>query len=284
MQKTLSEILEIEGIGLHSGLPSKMTFYPAEAESGVVFTRSDLPNKPEFKAVYNQVVDTQNCTCLGNANREIVSTIEHIMAALYILGIDNVRIDVTNPETPIMDGSAKVFYEQLKKIPLKELSAKRKYLKVLREVEFADGKGAKIVLKPADKFDIHFTIDFPSKIVGHQEFSGEINEDVFGQKIAPARTFCEKYQVDYLRSVGLIKGGSLENAVVLDGEKILNEGGFRVENEAVNHKVLDCIGDMYTSGYRLLAKVEAERSGHFHNNEVLKILFSNPNNYQLIEE
>lgn len=284
MQKTLSEILEIEGIGLHSGLPSKMTFYPAEAESGVVFTRSDLPNKPEFKAVYNQVVDTQNCTCLGNANREIVSTIEHIMAALYILGIDNVRIDVTNPETPIMDGSAKVFYEQLKKIPLKELPAKRKYLKVLREVEFADGKGAKIVLKPADKFDIHFTIDFPSKIVGHQEFSGEINEDVFGQKIAPARTFCEKYQVDYLRSVGLIKGGSLENAVVLDGEKILNEGGFRVENEAVNHKVLDCIGDMYTSGYRLLAKVEAERSGHFHNNEVLKILFSNPNNYQLIEE
>lgn len=284
MQKTLSEILEIEGIGLHSGLPSKMTFYPAEAESGVVFTRSDLPNKPEFKAVYNQVVDTQNCTCLGNANREIVSTIEHIMAALYILGIDNVRIDVTNPETPIMDGSAKVFYEQLKKIPLKELPAKRKYLKVLREVEFADGKGAKIVLKPADKFDIHFTIDFPSKIVGHQEFSGEINEDVFGQKIAPARTFCEKYQVDYLRSVGLIKGGSLENAVVLDGEKILNEDGFRVENEAVNHKVLDCIGDMYTSGYRLLAKVEAERSGHFHNNEVLKILFSNPNNYQLIEE
>lgn len=284
MQKTLSEILEIEGIGLHSGLPSKMTFYPAEAESGVVFTRSDLPNKPEFKAVYNQVVDTQNCTCLGNANREIVSTIEHIMAALYILGIDNVRIDVTNPETPIMDGSAKVFYEQLKKIPLKELPAKRKYLKVLREVEFADGKGAKIVLKPADKFNIHFTIDFPSKIVGHQEFSGEINEDVFGQKIAPARTFCEKYQVDYLRSVGLIKGGSLENAVVLDGEKILNEGGFRVENEAVNHKVLDCIGDMYTSGYRLLAKVEAERSGHFHNNEVLKILFSNPNNYQLIEE
>lgn len=284
MQKTLSRILEIEGIGLHSGLPSKMIFYPAVADSGVVFVRADLPHKPEFKALFNQVVDTRNCTCLGNEHKEIVSTIEHIMAALYILGIDNVRIELTNPETPIMDGSAKVFYEQLKKVPLKDLPAKRKYLKVLREVEFADGKGAKVVLKPADKLDIHFVIDFPSKIVGHQEFSGEINEDVFGQKIAPARTFCEKYQVDYLRSVGLIKGGSLENAVVLDGEKILNEGGFRVENEAVNHKVLDCIGDIYTSGYRLLAKVEAERSGHFHNNEVLKILFSNPNNYQLIEE
>ena len=284
MQKTLSKILEIEGIGLHSGLPSKMTFYPTVAGSGVVFVRADLPDKPEFKAIYNQVVDTRNCTCLGNEHKEIVSTIEHIMAALYILGIDNVRIEVTNPETPIMDGSAKVFYEQLKKVPLKDLPAKRKYLKVLREVEFADGKGAKVVLKPADKFDIHFTINFPSKIVGYQEFSGEITEDVFAQKIAPARTFCEKYQVDYLRSIGLIKGGSLENAVVLDGEEILNEGGFRVENEAVNHKVLDCIGDMYTAGYRLLAKVEAERSGHFHNNEVLKILFSNPNNYQLIEE
>ena len=245
MQKTFSEIFEIQGIGLHSGLPSKMTFYPADANSGIVFVRADLPNKPEFKAVYNQVVDTRNCTCLGNEKKEIVSTIEHIMAALYILGVDNARIEVTNPETPIMDGSAKVFYDELKKVPLKELSAKRKYLKVLQKVEF---------------------------------------DDVFAVKIAPARTFCEKYQVDYLRSIGLIKGGSLENAVVLDGEKILNEGGFRVENEAVNHKVLDCIGDMYTSGYRLLANITAEKSGHFHNNEVLKKLFADTHNYQIIEE
>lgn len=284
MQKTFSEIFEIQGIGLHSGLPSKMTFYPADANSGIVFVRADLPNKPEFKAVYNQVVDTRNCTCLGNENKEIVSTIEHIMAALYVLGVDNARIEVTNPETPIMDGSAKVFYDELKKVPLKELSAKRKYLKVLQKVEFDDGKGAKVILEPSDKLHIHFTIDFPSKIVGHQEFDGDIEPSVFAVKIAPARTFCEKYQVDYLRSIGLIKGGSLENAVVLDGEKILNEGGFRVENEAVNHKVLDCIGDMYTSGYRLLANITAEKSGHFHNNEVLKKLFADTHNYQIIEE
>lgn len=284
MQKTFGKIFEINGIGLHSGLPSKMTFYPAEANSGIVFVRADLPHKPEFKAVYNLVVDTRNCTCLGNAQKEVVSTIEHIMAALYILGVDNARIEVTNPETPIMDGSAKVFYEQLKNVPLKELPAKRKYLKVLREVEFADDKGAKVILQPSDKLHIHFTIDFPSKIVGHQEFEEDINEAVFAQKIAPARTFCEKYQVDYLRSIGLIKGGSLENAVVLDGEKILNEGGFRVENEAVNHKVLDCIGDMFTSGYRLLADVTAEKSGHFHNNEILKKLFADTHNYQIVEE
>ncbi len=284
MQKTFSEIFEIQGIGLHSGLPSKMTFYPADANSGIVFVRADLPNKPEFKALYGQVVDTRNCTCLGNGKKEIVSTIEHIMAALYVLGVDNARIEVTNPETPIMDGSAKVFYDELKKVPLKELSAKRKYLKVLQKVEFDDGKGAKVVLEPSDKLHIHFTIDFPSKIVGHQEFDSDIEPSVFAVKIAPARTFCEKYQVDYLRSIGLIKGGSLENAVVLDGEKILNEGGFRVENEAVNHKVLDCIGDMYTSGYRLLANITAEKSGHFHNNEVLKKLFADTHNYQIIEE
>ena len=131
---------------------------------------------------------------------------------------------------------------------------------------------------------VHFIIDFPSKIVGHQEFDGDIESAVFAAKIAPARTFCEKYQVDYLRSIGLIKGGSLENAVVLDGEKILNEGGFRVENEAVNHKVLDCIGDMYTSGYRLLANITAEKSGHLHNNELLKKLFADTHNYQIVEE
>ena len=133
MQKTFSEIFEIQGIGLHSGLPSKMTFYPADANSGIVFVRADLPNKPEFKALNGQVVDTRNCTCLGNEKKEIVSTIEHIMAALYVLGVDNARIEVTNPETPIMDGSAKVFYDELKKVPLKELSAKRKYLKVCKK-------------------------------------------------------------------------------------------------------------------------------------------------------
>ena len=126
-------------------------------------------------------------------------------------------------------------------------------------------------------------IDFPSKIVGHQEFNGKIDEKIFADIIAPARTFCEKYQVDYLRSIGLIKGGSLENAVVLDGDEILNEGGFRVENECVNHKTLDCIGDMYTSGYHMLAEVEAFHSGHFHNNEVLKKLFGDTQNYQIIE-
>ena len=286
MQKTLSHSVEIKGIGLHSGLESRLMFLPAPENTGIVFVRSDLSGNNEFPALYSHVVDTRNCTCLGNQDKQIVSTIEHIMATLYILGIDNVRIEVNQPEVPIMDGSAKVFYEALKVVPLKEQNAPRKYLRIKKQVAFTDDKGNEIVLEPAENaaLEVRFEIDFPSKIVGHQVFDGNINEAVFAKQIAPARTFCEKYQVDYLRSVGLIKGGSLENAVVLDGETILNEGGFRVSNECVNHKVLDCIGDMLTSGYRLAAKITAKRTGHFHNNEVLKKVFANADNYEIIEE
>lgn len=284
MQKTLAQSITIEGIGLHSGVKSTLTLQPAEVNSGIVFVRSDLAENNELPARYNQVVDTRNCTCLGNAAGQIVSTIEHIMAVLYILGIDNARIEVNNPEVPIMDGSAKVFYDILRQVPLTEQNAPRKLLRVKKEVAFSDGKGGQIVLRPATGLEINFTIDFPSKIVGHQEFAAPISEALFATEIAPARTFCEKYQVDYLRSVGLIKGGSLENAVVLDGETILNEGGFRVPDECVKHKVLDCIGDMYTAGYRLSAAITADHTGHFHNNEVLRRLWADAQNYEIIEE
>ena len=282
-QKTLSEKVEIDGIGLHSGCSSKLVFKPAAENTGIVFVRSDLKDNNRFPALYFHVVDTRNCTCLGNASGQVVSTIEHVMAALAVLGIDNVEIEVNNPELPIMDGSAKVFYEVLKKVALVEQSAPKKVLKVKKTVEFKDDKGNYVILRPSDALNIHFTIDFPSAVVGHQEFEGKITEDIFASEIAPARTFCEKYQVDYLKSIGLIKGGSLDNAVVLDGETILNEGGFRVHNECVNHKTLDCIGDMLTSGYYIAGEAEAFHSGHFHNNEVLKKLFENNENYEITE-
>ncbi len=284
MQQTLKSELKISGIGLHSGCSSNLIISPADENSGIIFKRSDLSENPLFPALYSNVADTRNCTCLGTQNGQIVSTIEHIMAALYAYGIDNAVISVDNPEVPILDGSAKVICESLKNAELVEQTAKRKFLHIKKAVVFTDDKGAFVSLKPADDFKISFDIDFPSKIVGHQEFSGIITKDLFVNQIAPARTFCEKYQVDYLRSIGLIKGGSLENAVVLDGETILNEGGFRLENECVKHKVLDLIGDMYTSGYRLKAEVTASKSGHYHNNEVLKKLFSDETNYEIIEE
>jgi len=283
-QHTLSQEVEITGIGLHSGCESRLVFKPAAENTGIVFVRSDIAANCRFPALYNNVADTRNCTCLGNADKQIVSTVEHIMATLAVLNIDNAEIAVNNPEVPIMDGSAKIFYETLKKIPLLEQQAKKKFLKVEKEVKFADSNGNYVVLRPADRFKIHFVIDFPSAIVGHQEFDEEISENVFAKKIASARTFCEKYQVDYLRSIGLIKGGSLENAVVLDGNTILNAEGFRMPNECVNHKTLDCIGDMFTSGYNIIAEVEAFHSGHFHNNEVLKKLFADTENYKITEE
>lgn len=283
MQHTVKNTIEIKGIGLHSGCESVLTIEPAAENTGIIFKRKDLKTEMSIRALYSNVVDTRNCTCLGTSPQNIISTIEHLMATLYILGVDNAEITVNNPEIPILDGSAKVFYEILSQAELLPQNAPRRFLKVTKEVNFTDDKGANVTLYPADKFSVHFDIEFPSKIVGHQRFDGEITKERFAAEIAPCRTFCEKYQVDYLRSIGLIKGGSLENAVVLDGENILNPEGFRLPNECVNHKVLDTIGDLYTSGYYILAKVVANKSGHYHNNEVLKALFASSDNYEVIE-
>lgn len=282
-QQTIGQQFEIEGIGLHSGLKSKLVFKPLAENSGIFFKRSDLPDAPALPALWSKVVDTRNCTCLGSDDKNVVSTIEHLMSALYARGIDNVLVEVSNPELPIMDGSAEVLYKALCNIPLQEQSAPRKYLKILKEVSFADDKGNHAVLKPYEKgLQIRFEIDFPSKIVGHQVFEGEITPELFAAEIAPCRTFCEKYQVDYLQSIGLIKGGSLENAVVLDGETVLNPEGLRHPHECVNHKVLDAVGDLYTSGYRILGELNAFKTGHFHNNQLLKVLFSDQSNYELV--
>lgn len=282
MQTTLSDNLFLSGIGLHSGCEVNLNILPAPADTGIVFRRVDLPNKPEIKALYTGVVNTQNCTCMGDKDGNLVSTVEHVMAALSVKGVDNAIIEVDNQELPIMDGSAKVFYDALKKMPLKELDTPRKMLKVKKEISFIDKNGNGVTLKPSEKFIINFEIEFPSKVVGHQKFSAEITPELFEKEISPCRTFCEKYQVDYLQSIGLAKGGSLDNAVVLDGETIMNPGGFRVKNECVNHKVLDAIGDLYTSGFHILGELIASKTGHFHNNELLKVLFSDQSNYELV--
>ena len=283
MQHTLAQELTIKGIGLHSGCETVLTLKPAPENHGIVFKRVDLPSQPKIKAVYGNVVDTRNCTCIGDSSGNIVATIEHLMAALSVMEIDNVLIEINNQEMAIMDGSALPFYEELKKVGTISQKSPRKILKVLKSVSYTDDKGNKIELLPAEDFSVHFTIEFPSKVVGHQEFNDKITPEIFKTEIAPCRTFCEKYQVDYLRSIGLIKGGSLENAVVLDGDNILNEGGFRVPNECVNHKVIDAIGDMYTSGFALQGKVIANKTGHFHNNQILKVLFADATNYEIRE-
>ncbi len=281
MQQTLKTPLKFEGIGLHSGCRVNLTINPAPENSGIVFRRVDLPAKPEVRALYSNVADTRNCTCL-NKDGAVVSTIEHLMSALYMAGIDNALIEVDNQELPIMDGSAKPFWDVLSQAELVRQNSPRRVLKVKKNISFSDDKGNTVSLSPAETFSVHFEIDFPSKIVGHQVFDAELNKEVFTDDIASFRTFCEKYKLDYLQSIGLIKGGSLENAVVLDGETVLNPEGFRVKNECVNHKVLDAIGDLYTAGYRAIGQLNADKTGHFHNNELLKKLFSDSSNYELV--
>ena len=284
-QRTLKQEITIKGIGLHSGLSSVLTLKPLPGNSGIVFCRSDVENSCLINGTYNNVIDTKNCTCLGK-NGQIISTIEHLMAALYVLQIDNVLVECSNQELPILDGSSQMFLTELEKAQTLTQEEPCRILKVLKPVKFEDDKGNFVELLPSDTDDlnVHFEIDFQSEIVGHQVFDSSINYEVFESQIAPCRTFCEKYQIDYLKSIGLIKGGSLENAVVLDGEKILNPEGFKVANECVNHKVLDLIGDLYTSGYRIAANVNAYRTGHYHNNEVLKKLFADSGNYEIKTE
>lgn len=278
-QHTFEKNIEIKGIGLHSGFDSVLKIMPAPENTGIVFEQNEI----SIPALYSNVKDTRNCTLLKK-DGAVVSTIEHLMATFYALGVDNAHIICSNPELPIMDGSAQVFLNLLKKEKLTEQNAPRKILKVLKTVRFEDEKGNFIELSApkTEGLKVCFEIEFPSKIVGRQVFENSITFDVFAKELAPARTFCEKYQIDYLRSIGLIKGGSLENAVVLDGEKILNPEGFRVQNECVNHKTLDLVGDLYTSGYFINADVKAYKTGHFHNNEVLKKLFENKNNYEIL--
>lgn len=284
MQHTIGKSVEFNGVGLHSGVATQLFVEPAPENTGIVFVRSDITDFSPIPAVYSQVVDTRNCTCLGDKDGNIVSTIEHLMAALAILKIDNAVIKVSAPEMPILDGGALMFYNELKNVGLKEQNTPRKIAKVMQKVEFKDDKGNYVILEPNDDFFVHFVIDFPSPVVGHQEFDRVIAEEMFAAQIAPCRTFCEKTQIDYLRSIGLIKGGSLDNAVVLDGNKILNPDGFRVPNECVNHKVLDAIGDMATAGFAIKGKLTAYHTGHFHNNQILRTLFANSSNFSIEEE
>lgn len=283
MQKTLKNPVTFNGVGLHSGVDVVLTINPATENHGIIFKRVDIDPQPEIPALYSNVVDTRNCTCLGDKQGNLVSTIEHIMAALSVAGIDNALIEVNNQEIPIMDSSAQEFYQKLVEADKVEQKAPKKILKVLKEVVFEDEKGNKVSLKPSDKGQfINFEIIFPSQIVGHQKFEGEITPQRFEKEIYQCRTFAEKNQIDYLRSIGLIKGGSLENAVVLDGESILNPEGFRVKNECVNHKVLDAIGDLYSSGYYIMGEFNGYKSGHYHSNQLLKKLFSDESNYTII--
>lgn len=284
-EKTLQNAIPCVGIGLHSGKKVGMTLKPAPAGTGIVFVRTDVTDKKNtIPATYDRIVDTRLCSCLGNEDGVTVSTIEHLMGALSGFGITNLFIEVDSPEVPIMDGSASDFATLIECAGVLEQDAPLKALKIKKEVSFSDGKGAEVCLYPAEEgLSIDFMIDFKqSRAIGRQEYSITLTPRSFKDSVAYARTFGFAQEVEMLRTMGLARGGSLDNAVVVDGDKVLNPEGLRSENEFVVHKTLDAVGDLYQVGMPIIGHFSGVKSGHAHTNMLLRRLMADPSAYEIV--
>ena len=272
-QKTLSKEVRFNGIGLHSGKKSEIRLLSAKEDSGVIFKRIDLKKNNLIKAKYSNVTSAKLCTTLENVHGTKVSTVEHLLAAIYIAGIDNVIVEIDNEEVPIMDGSAKDFLETLGKHELIVQKRKRNYLKVLKKIELHDGE-RRISIEPSDTFEVDFQLNYKNEIIGKQRNIVNIKNDNLEQ-IYCSRTFCLYQDIEKIKKIGLAKGGSLDNALVVDNDKVLNKGGLRNEKEFVNHKILDLLGDFVLSGHRILGKVNCYQGGHELSNKFLRKLMKN---------
>jgi len=281
-QKTINKNIEFKGIGLHSGLAVTMTIKPAEPNSGIIFKRIDLKeNNIIIPNIFN-VSSAVFCTTISNENGASVSTIEHLMGALYGLGIDNLLIEIDNQEVPILDGSAKLFVEAISQIGIKNSDAPIKIIKIEKKIEFNDGQKT-ISIEPSKiSLDIDFELKYENEIIGTQRNLVKVYESDLTD-IYNSRTFCLFEDVEKLKAMGLAKGGSLDNAVVVKNKKILNENGLRNEKEFVNHKILDCIGDLYLTGYKVIGKIICSQGGHKLTNQLLRKVFQNDENFSLIE-
>ena len=281
-QKTIKKPVTFSGIGLHSGKPSKICVKPANPDTGIVFKRIDQKDNNLIYPNFMNVSNTALNTTISNRNGVRVSTIEHLMGALFGIGIDNALIEIDNEEVPILDGSAKVFIEEILTAGL-ELSDKPiKIIKINKKIEFK--KGDKFIsIEPSKlSLDIDFELKYKNKIIGNQRNKKNVYEDDLTE-IFNSRTFCLYEDIEMIKKNGLAKGGSLDNAVVVKGEEILNAEGLRNSKEFVNHKILDCIGDLYTCGYRMIASVNCSQGGHYLTNSLLREIFNNKDNFSIIE-
>ena len=282
-QKTLKTEIGCTGIALHSGCKTAMTLKPAEENFGIRICRTDLFNGArEIVVNWQNVVDTRLATTVGNDHGATVSTIEHLMAALAGCEIDNVLIEVDGPEIPIMDGSAAPFVFLIESAGLVKQSAARTAIKILKTVTVDDGTRA-LTVTPSDEFSLDFEIDFGSSAIDCQERVFERTGENFKSDISRARTFGFEHEVDALRDAGLALGGSLDNAVVISGDKVLNKDGLRYNDEFVRHKILDCVGDLYLAGGPVIGAVQASRSGHAMNNELLRALFADDDAWKRVD-
>ena len=272
-QKTLSQNVSFEGVGLHSGENVKINVIPAKDNEGIVFKRIDLVKNNLIKANFANVSSAKLCTTLKNNHGVKVSTVEHLLAALYLADIDNAVIEIDNVEVPIMDGSAKIFLEAFKNLKIINLKEKRKFLKIEEKIELVDGN-KKISIEPSDNtFEVEFQLNYDNSIIGMQKNTINFDKDNIDD-IYQSRTFCLYNDIEKIKKAGLAKGGSLDNAVVVNENQVLNEGGLRNKKEFVNHKILDLVGDFLLSGKRILGKVKCYQGGHELTNKFLRKMLS----------
>ena len=271
-QKTISKVVNFKGIGLHTGKKSQISIYPGKVNEGIIFKRTDLKDNNLIEANFQNVSSAKLCTTLENKNGVKVSTVEHLLAAFYICGIDNALVEINCEEVPIMDGSAKEFLKILKNTKITVLPKKRKYLKILKKLELVDGK-RRISIEPNnDSLEVDFQLDYENKLIGKQKNIVDFRKDDL-RDISVSRTFCLFEDIEKIQKAGLAKGGSLENAIVVKENKIMNEGGLRNKKEFVNHKILDLAGDFLLSGYRVIGKIKCVQGGHELTNMFLRKLF-----------
>ena len=281
-EHTLARAAIIAGVGLHTGELVRMVVRPAPAGTGVVFVRSDVADRDNrVPALAHYVTKTTLGTVITNAAGVSVSTIEHLMAALAALGVDNVHVELDGPEVPIMDGSALPFVQLLDQAGFRRQMTPQQYIEILAPVDVVDGD-KRASLLPADRFEVRFEIDFPGTPIGHQAVDLAVTEQSFREELAAARTFGFLQGVEALRRAGLARGGSLDNAIVIDGDHIMNEGGLRFANEFARHKALDAIGDLYVLGLPIVGRFEGIRAGHGLNNALVRELLSRPDAYRIV--
>ena len=281
-QKTINNNVSFSGVALHSGVDVKVCIKPAEPNFGVVFKRIDLKNNNLIYPNFMNVTNTSLNTTVENEFGAKVSTIEHLMGALFCLGIDNALIEIDNEEVPILDGSAKIFINKLIEAGIKISDAPIKIIKINKEINFCDGDRF-ISIKPSTlSLNIDFELKYKNKVIGNQKNKVKVYEDDLSD-IYNSRTYCLYEDIEKIKSLGLAKGGSLENAIVVKGNEILNIEGLRNDKEFVNHKILDCIGDLFTTGYRLVASVTCSQGGHYLTNQLLRKVFQNKDNFTILE-
>ena len=281
-QKTIKNTVTFQGVGLHSGKLVNVNIKSSEPDTGIVFQRIDLRNNNLVYPNFANVSNTSLNTTISNNQGVKVSTIEHLMGALFGLGIDNALIEIDNEEVPILDGSAKQFIEKILKVGIKVSNKPIKIIKINNKIEFRDEERF-ISIEPSKlSLDIDFELKYKNSFIGNQKNKINVYEDDLNE-IFNSRTFCLYEDIEAIKKIGLAKGGSLENAIVVKDKEILNKEGLRNEKEFVNHKILDCIGDLFTSGYRIIGSIKCSQGGHYLTNQILRKVFDNNENFSIIE-